>query len=282
VQGKWVTELHRLHDASFQHDWERLAGAINRQFALTGDAELQPSIKGLPPIWFQGDVERIQSGNWVLVMSLNHQRANPGEYVGESRETMWDLQCQHHRQHWYTGFNGPLARLAALSMGQPVENLDLAWYADNHVVFTELCPHASKSFALDANTVAHLARSDPAFQMAEEIRSVLLDQARPALVLVNGGRALAPFETVYRARFAWQLPREEYVSCDPVRPGRTPKMLWHQQGVYDAPGGPVPVIGFPFLRKPWSHNSYAEIGQLGERTSRFRQAVQGGARPPST
>ncbi len=49
--------------------------------------------------------------------------------------------------------------------------------------------------------------------------------------------------------------------------GRKPKMLWHQEGIYRSPNDPVPVVGFPFLRKPHHHNSYAEIGQLGERRS---------------
>jgi hypothetical protein len=151
--------------------------------------------------------------------------------------------------------------------------MDLRAYASAHVIFTELCPYASESFSLKPHEVSDLAHSDPAFQTAAQIRSILIEQAQPALVLINGGSALQPFELAYRDYFTWELARKEYPSCDQPAPGRASKMLWHQEGIYTSPNGPTPIIGFPFLRKPRHHNSYAEIAQLGEHARQWRASV---------
>jgi hypothetical protein len=58
-------------------------------------------------------------------------------------------------------------------------------------------------------------------------------------------------------------------------PGSKPKMLWHQEGIYQSPTGPVPVLGFPFLRKPRTHKSFVEIAQLGEFARRARERMEG-------
>src|ERR1051326_7604936 len=111
---------------------------------------------GLPPIWFQGNVERIEPGNWVLVMSLNHQRANRDEYTSVTADTSWDMQCQHHRDHWYELFNGPLARVAAAALDTDPSLVDLRAYAGDHVILTELCPYASESFSLKPHEISDL------------------------------------------------------------------------------------------------------------------------------
>jgi hypothetical protein len=222
----------------------------------------------LPLIWFQGDVKHLEPGNWALVMSLNHQLPASGGYAGVNAESMWDLQRRHHRDNWYESFFGPLTRVAAAGLGRGIEGLNLAAFASNRVVFTELCPYASKFFALGTQTVADLVQSELGFQTAARIRSVFLEEARPALVLVNGSRAIEAFEAVYRAQFSWRLPRVQYVSADVPRPGRGPKTLWHIEGIYESASGPITVLGFPFLRKPRTHNSFVEIAQLGDHARR--------------
>ncbi len=117
-------------------------------------------------------------------MSLNHQL--PGRMAtGVTSGTLWDLQRFHDREHWYESFNGPLARVAAMAMGINPGDVHLATFAADHVVFTELCPYASKSFGLDPTSIAELVSSDAAFQTAARIRTTLLDHAQPALVLVK-------------------------------------------------------------------------------------------------
>jgi hypothetical protein len=77
-----------------------------------------------------------------LVISLNHQLANPGEYDDVSKENSFRSWCRHHEEHWYEGFYGPLTRLASAGLDVEVDAENLAEYASEHVVFTELCPYA--------------------------------------------------------------------------------------------------------------------------------------------
>ena len=91
---------------------------------------------------------------------------------------------------------------------------------------------------------------------------VLLEEAAPALVLVNGKRTVEDFEAIHRDRLRWE--RQRYPSVDD--PGKT---LWHLEGTIRTPGGAVPVAGFPFLQSMAAHNSDAEIAQLGERLHAF-------------
>ena len=48
---------------------------VNRRFGLTGGAMLRPSIAGPPLIWFEGDLDRITSDQWVRLMLLNQPTA---------------------------------------------------------------------------------------------------------------------------------------------------------------------------------------------------------------
>ncbi len=134
ASADWLAQLRNIHEESLDRDWERLATAINEQLGLTGTAALRPSINGLPPIWFQGDVERIQPGKWVLVMSLNHQLPTAWEYATVTRESAWHMQCDHHRDHWYKDFFGPLTRVAAVAMGLTGDAVDFKSYASQHLV----------------------------------------------------------------------------------------------------------------------------------------------------
>jgi len=271
-ETSWRQAIRRIHDDSTHHDWAALADAVNERYGLQGDASLCPSVPGLPPIWFQGDIEHVRPRQWVLVVSLNHQLANATEYANVSSENSWDTWCTHHRDHWYEGFFGPLTRLAAAATQVDLHGLSLAEYASDHVVFTELCPYASRTFSLGTQTVAELAASEPAFRTAASIRTILLNEARPTLVFINGWPAMQAFAAVYRDQFAWQ-PEKVYQSNDPPRDGRPPKRLWHQEGIYKAAAGEIPVVGFPFLRKPKTHNSYAEIDQLAEHIRTLRRVT---------
>ena len=80
--------------------------------------------------------------------------------------------------------------------------------------------------------------------------------AAPALILVNGAAALEAELALDSRRV--ELKRVEYPSVD-----RPVKRLWHAEGWYRAGDRAVPLVAFPFLRKPRTHNSYAEIDQLG-------------------
>ena len=70
-------------------------------------------------------------------------------------------------------------------------------FASRRMVFVELCPYASQRFNLPSLRVEELARSETGFQTAAEITAILLKEARPHLLLVNGASALANFHALY-------------------------------------------------------------------------------------
>ena len=123
------------------------------------------------------------------------------------------------------------------------------------MVFVELCPYPSRQYALAESALARLARLDRGFRLAAQVRRLLIEQARPALVLANGVGALGALRELDRARV--ELAERAYPSAS-----RADKRLWHYEGHYRLADGRVPVLGFPFLRKPRTHNSYQEIDQL--------------------
>ena len=82
------------------------------------------------------------------------------------------------------------------------------------------------------------------------------------MVLVNGNAAIGQFEEASGASLTWQQVNYESES-------KTNKRLWHRQGHIDAGSRKVPIIGFPFLHTPSTHNSSVEIHQLGARIGDF-------------
>jgi hypothetical protein len=125
------------------------------------------------------------------------------------------------------------------------------------MVFVEVCPYASSSFGLADHQLRHLSQTDRGFQTQQSVIELLLD-ARPRAILVNGTGAISHFEHVWGKRVQW--PNElQYESV--ARRGR---WLWHKAGHFATQVGPVPLFGFPFLGKPPTHNSHAEVMQLAE------------------
>jgi hypothetical protein len=152
-----------------------------------------------------------------------------------------------------TRFNGPFAEIASALYGREVG--DAAAFAARSVVFVELCPYRSVSSTHDAAVLEQLGRTDVGFRMAAEVLDILISEAKPSLILANGIGALRGFEAQYAHALDWR--RVDYPSV--TRPG---KMLWHMQGVFTG-NRPHLGAGVPFLRKPQTHNSFAEIRQIG-------------------
>ena len=90
-------------------------------------------------------------------------------------------------------------------------------------------------------------------------------------MLVNGSAAVRDVDAVYGDRLHWEEVDYESVNGRD-RQGR-PKRLWHKQGIYAASHGAVPLVGFPFLKKPATHNSSAEVEQLGRKIRAFLETV---------
>lgn len=273
----WRAQLRELHEASLAVDWETHLAALNVRLDLTGEHALSTTDVGLPPAWFNGDIEAIREGAWTLVVSLNPGKPPAGFYGDDlRRDNGWDFWRRHNEgRWWYRRFFGPLVRVAAMALGETVEAADEPHYATERMVFVELCPFASRRFALSDQTVAALARDDRGFQTAARFRRILMEEGRPALVLVNGTAAIRDAEAVDGDRLSWE--QVSYQSPIVSRSDARPKRLWHMQGSYATMHGVTPVVGFPFLKKPATHNATAEIENLGLRIQAFLASMAGKA-----
>lgn len=240
-------------------DWDERVRGLNGRLGLTERDEFGLPGPGLPPPLFVGDVESLQPREWVMVISLNQARREEEEawHLAQryTSQSYWDHWRFLNRNWWNPRFYRPLVRLASTALSAPIDRSMEANFATTRMVFVELCPYSSRQFQLDHIALERVATDDLGFQVARQARQILIELAQPALVLVNGTAALANFESLEGDSVT--LDERQYPSV-----GRPVHTLWHKEGVYRSAGDPVPVVGFPFLRKPSTHNSYAEIDQL--------------------
>lgn len=267
IRARWYDPVRAIHDEHFYDPWEERLRRLNARLALHEDDVFLTHGPGLPPPWFNGDIEVVQQHRWVLVISLN-PRLNPRDpdaqdWYRDQRFTpaaYWEHWRRFNTRHWYPPFFSPLVKLAAGALGIAVEPADIPSFATNQMLFVELCPYGSQKFSLSRHTVEELVRSEPGVRIAAEVRRILIEKGQPSLILVNGTEALNDFESVESERI--ELGEVRYESVDAPAMGKKRKCLWHKQGHYHAQGRRIPLVGFPFLRSPRTHNSNAERRQL--------------------
>ena len=274
-QPPWYQEIQNIHDRHFSDPWQDRVDAINQRYRLSRQHMLfTPDPEGPMP-WFNGDIEAVEPGRWVLVISLNHY-VNPDARASRERddgarntpESYWDHRRTFNTEFWYRKFFGPLARVAATALGEPLTREQEPAFATNRMILVEICPYGSQKFSLPWQTVSELLSTDPGFQLAADVNRLLIERGQPALVMVNGRRAIDMFEHLYADALTWRDIR--YESCDLPREGRKPKSLIHSCGSLDLGQHAVPVVGFTFLRTPATHSSHAELALLAGHIRRCR------------
>jgi hypothetical protein len=276
-QTPWYQAIRDIHEQHFHDPWQERVDEINKRYALAGSHMLFTPDPDGPVPWFNGDIEAIEPGHWVLVISLNHY-VNPASrsasvvhsIAGYTPETYWDHRRTFNTTHWYRKFFGPLARVAAVALGEELTKAQESTFATNRMIFVEICPYGSQKFSLSWQTVEELLTTDLGFRLAANVKRLLIERGHPSLVLINGVRAIDMFAHVYADTLRWREIR--YPSCDPPKKGRIQKHLRHFCGSLDLGHYVVPVVGFPFLHTPATHNSHLEVAQLGEA---IRQFVEG-------
>ena len=247
-----VQELRRVHETALAEDWHPRVDHLNRQLGLSGANAFTLSLPSLPPMWFNGDVEAIQPGKWTLVISLNHQVG--GEQNAPAPDGLWDWCRTHNRNFWYTRFFRPLVQVASRGLSEIVA--DEREYATVSMVFVELCPYASPGFTW-TDELADIARTEEGFRTAARVRDILIQKARPGLILVNGVPTLDAFEASYGPDM------ENWRASTYPSPSRPSRNLWHMEGWVRHQSDKIPVVGFPFLRRQGTHNSNVEVHHLG-------------------
>ena len=258
-QPAWLTHLRHLHDGAFSGiHWQATVRELNHRVGDTPDEPFSLVAPGAPPPLFNGDVDHIRPGRWALVISLNHQLAE--HRVDIQPQVLWDYWRNYNREHWYSKFFHPITRLVWTAFGDAAPDAPNE-YAASRILFVELCPYASSSFSLPLDVVSQLVQSEPGFRLAAQANRLLIDEAEPAFVLINGSTACEVFKAEFGNSLSWQY--KQYSSRELTPTGRR-KTLWHYEGFLHREVESTPVVGFPFLRTARTHNSSAEIDQLGQ------------------
>jgi hypothetical protein len=264
VDKPWIAPIREVFDEAAGFDWDPHLSRVSDAFRLVDKDRFVTNFVKTPPILFHGMLDALESGNWTLVISLNHQLMNE-----EDREkppaNFWDF-CQTGvgTPNFYTRFYRPLIQVASAIGAEPVEPSETE-YARRKMVFVELCPYASQRFRLDPMEFAEFVREDRGCQLQAEVVRVLIDQAQPRVILLNGNQTIEDFGLVYGQEF---VRREDgnFWATDRYESAHKPqKFLWHLYGSLETSWGLCPVVAFPFLRTMSSHNANTEIGQLGTR-----------------
>lgn len=264
----WYQDIRDIHDRHFCDPWQERADVINRRYRLPRDHMLLTHGTAIPVPWFIGDIQAVQPGRWVLVISLNHH-INPDAHQAFARytsanytpETLWDHWRTFNTDHWYPEFFARLARVAAAALGEQLTEEQEPVFATRRMIFAEICPYGSNQFNLSWQVVEDLLASDLGFKLAAEVNHHLIEEGHPALVMVNGVTAINMFQHLYADSLNWREIR--FDSRDPPREGGKQKRLRYYCGSLALDHRPVPVVGFPFLRTPRTANSDVEVAQLG-------------------
>ena len=258
----WVRELRKLHDENFDFGWDEHIEALNAAMGLEGRHALGLAAPTLAPSWLVGDVEAVEPGRWVLVVSLNQARREEDEASHAARnytpQSYWDHWRFLNRNWWEPRFYRPLVRLASRAMGATTPHEAESEFATTRMIFVEISPYPSREFALSADDIRRLATVDRGYRIATRVREILIHDGEPALVVMNGLRTVEAFAHVHRERALFDDWRR-YASVH--NPRRT---LRHREGHYDLGTSRIPLLGMPFLRKAGTHNANSEIDQLGD------------------
>lgn len=267
-ESHWYERVREIHDDHFQDPWQTRADEINACYGLSGPQMLLTHGPGVPLPWFLGDIEGIVPKRWVLAISLNHQVNPEAAYfrnrLGELHPTAdgyWEYCRTFHSKHCYPRFFGPLAQVAAAGIGQKLQKHQACTFAASQMIFVEICPYGSNAFNLGWREIEKLLEYDLGFRLAREVNHLLIEAGQPALIMVNGMPAVDTFQRLQGELLAWSERRYESVDLPGI--GKRRKSLRHWCGVLSVGRQRVPVVGFPFLRKPKTQNSNAEITQLG-------------------
>ena len=262
MSNSWVRELRRLHDENFDYPWDQHIGALNAAIGLEGRHAFGLAAPTLAPSWLVGDVEVVEPGRWVLVVSLNQARREEDEASHTARnytpQSYWDHWRFLNRNWWEPRFYRPLVRLASRAMRAETPAEAEPEFATSRMIFVELSPYPSREFAISADDIHRLATVDRGYRIATRVREILIHDGEPALVVLNGLRTIEAFAHVHRDRARFDEWRR-YPSVHNAR-----RMLRHREGRYDAGLSGVPLLGMPFLRKAGTHNANSEVDQLGD------------------
>ncbi len=238
--------------------WQSHLQQLNADLRRNGEYRLCTPKPDLWPAWFNGNIEKIEPGRWILFVSLNPQLPGPEmDGLARTSDAWWKFWLTHNRDHWNSTFFPRPTRVASMALGEELSDAELRTFATDRMIYVEVCPYASSSFDLSHDEMTWLAREDIGFLIGHQILGLLLEGA-PAAILVNGKAAFEFFDDAWHDR----LRCSEWLRYPSVE--KPKKNLRHREGCLAANTKDVPVFEFPFLGKQMTHNSGPEVRQLGE------------------
>lgn len=263
----WLDDLRAIFDSTFARDWDAHLASLNRRYDFEPVSEFKTVAPGLPPVWFNGDVEAISPRDWTLVISINPGSNPLSDEIYQQEFATPTASWEHWRTYNRTvrrtqsDFFARLADLASEALGHKVTPGERVEYSTSRMVFVEVCPYSTPKWPpkqrpgaavrWNEKTETELFTHDPGVAICSEITRILIERAEPALVMVNGSPAVRHLERVQGGKINWH--RREYESA--AKPG---KQLWHMEGQFAS----SPLLGFPQLRRMSTHNAAAEVAQL--------------------
>ena len=254
--GEWLTELRALYDKAFSYDWDRHVDQLNKRYKLHGSSKLGLLVRGQPPAWFNGDVEAIQPDRWVLVVSLSHQLPSQ-DLEDHVPDSSWQACCHNNASAviQYPQFFTRAAELAATALEHENLQQEGPQLTAKDLVFTQICPYTFGRFEPPLSTIRTVVRRDIGCLTAASVGRILVEKARPKLILVNGSPTVLEFDAIYGSNLSWeekQYPSESHPHLK----------LWHREGYWKTEQGAIPVVGIPLLGTQGSHDSALERKQL--------------------
>jgi hypothetical protein len=261
IRDGWVGEVWRMLEGILDFRWDTHLDELNTRLGLGVDHRFSTNGPGEPPTFFNGDIDKLEPGRWVLVISLNpHQIKQTGTPSPNPRSfatlaEYWDFWRLYNTETWCPSFYRPLTCVAAGAIGEDLPRDAEPAFATTRMFFHELCPYASPRFGLQPQIVAELVENDYGFRIARKILDIAAGKGKPALILVNGNAAVASLAASKGAQVRWS----EMVYPSASKPE---KRLHHWEGNYRTAHGQISIAGFPFLHTMGGFNSHIEIAQL--------------------
>jgi hypothetical protein len=244
-QVLWWEPIKELDLSARQIDWTSHLARLNERYDLPPETAFSCSIPDWPPAWFTGNIEALQPGRWVLVVSINPAAPAPNHYQDHLGSDPWTFWTEHNRDssHWNrrTKFFPRLADLSRTALELDPEKYGDEDVASEYMLFLEFCPYASGQFRGwrwdGRGGVQELANGDIGFAINRQIRQIAFLHGQPKLALLQGAQAAFDVKD-------YQDPGmiQDYVSNNP------PYRIW--KGEFRGYRHRTPIIGFPFLNSP--------------------------------
>lgn len=193
MEQRHLAEIDKVWSEHFSEPWPELLDQFNRRVQQIATAHFWLPNRFCSPAWINGNPRRMESDQWVLVVSLNphidtrdNKLESKVDYKSGEWQSFWE-SFNETREHWKGQFFPRLGQLASTCLGLELDREQAKTFVYDRMLFVEFCPYASSGFPIIKwNDWKSLAEEDKGINISRQIRQLLFDSGKPALVLCNG------------------------------------------------------------------------------------------------